>query len=81
MSKYRSFPKASTRKDSPIEQEIHIHAMAVRIWGNEADAAEWLNQPHPELNGAAPASLLDTKAGMQVVEALLAALEFGFPSR
>jgi putative toxin-antitoxin system antitoxin component (TIGR02293 family) len=79
MSKHRSFSKASARTDSRIKQKDHIHAIAVRIWGNEADASEWLNQPHSELNGAAPASLLDTEAGVQAVEELLGALEYGFP--
>jgi putative toxin-antitoxin system antitoxin component (TIGR02293 family) len=57
----------------------HVLAMAARVWGNEADAAEWLNGPHLELQGATPLSLLKTEAGGRAVEALLGALEFGFP--
>jgi putative toxin-antitoxin system antitoxin component (TIGR02293 family) len=57
----------------------HILGIAGRIWGNEKDATEWLNSPHPELDGAAPISLLRTEAGGRAIEALLAALEFGFP--
>lgn len=57
----------------------HILAIAARVWGNENDATEWLNSPHPELDGATPISLLRTEAGGRAVEALLAALEFGFP--
>jgi putative toxin-antitoxin system antitoxin component (TIGR02293 family) len=57
----------------------HILAVAESIWGNEADAAEWLNSPHPELRGATPYSLLKTEAGGRMVEALLGALEYGFP--
>ena len=57
----------------------HVLRLAERIWGNEGDAAEWLNSPHPELGGAPPFSLLKTEAGGRAVEALLAALEFGFP--
>jgi putative toxin-antitoxin system antitoxin component (TIGR02293 family) len=57
----------------------HILAVAESIWGNEADAAEWLNNPHPELRGATPYSLLKTEAGGRMVEALLGALEYGFP--
>jgi putative toxin-antitoxin system antitoxin component (TIGR02293 family) len=57
----------------------HILAVAESIWGNEADAAEWLNNPHPELRGATPYSLLKTEAGGRTVEALLGALEYGFP--
>jgi putative toxin-antitoxin system antitoxin component (TIGR02293 family) len=57
----------------------HILTVAERIWGNEKDATEWLNSPHPELQGVTPLSLLKTEAGGRAVEALLAALEFGFP--
>ena len=57
----------------------HILAVAESIWGNEADAAEWLNNPHPELLGATPYSLLKTEAGGRTVETLLGALEYGFP--
>jgi putative toxin-antitoxin system antitoxin component (TIGR02293 family) len=57
----------------------HILAVAESVWGNEVDAAEWLNNPHPELRGATPYSLLKTEAGGRTVEALLGALEYGFP--
>jgi putative toxin-antitoxin system antitoxin component (TIGR02293 family) len=56
-----------------------ILSIAERVWGNEADATQWLNSPHAELRGAAPLSLLKTESGGRAVEALLAALEFGFP--
>ncbi len=57
----------------------HVLTLAERVWGNEKDATEWLNNPHSELHGATPLSLLRTEAGGRAVEALLAALEFGFP--
>jgi putative toxin-antitoxin system antitoxin component (TIGR02293 family) len=57
----------------------HIFQFAQRIWGNERDAAAWLVSPHLELRGAAPYSLLRTEAGGRVVEALLGAIEYGFP--
>ena len=41
--------------------------------------AEWLEAPHFELGGVSPASLLGTEAGVRKVEAILAALEYGFP--
>jgi len=57
-----------------------IQRTAERVWSGEADATAWLNSPDPELRGATPLSLLKTKAGIRAVEALLAALEFGFPA-
>ena len=57
----------------------HVLTIAERVWGNESDATEWLNSPHPELQGATPLSMLRTEAGGRAIEALLGALEFGFP--
>jgi putative toxin-antitoxin system antitoxin component (TIGR02293 family) len=57
----------------------HVLSVAERVWGNEKDATAWLNNPHPELGGESPLSLLRTEAGGRAVEALLGALEFGFP--
>jgi putative toxin-antitoxin system antitoxin component (TIGR02293 family) len=57
----------------------HVLSFAERVWRDESGAIEWLNSPHPELQGATPYSLLKTEAGGRAVEALLAALEFGFP--
>jgi putative toxin-antitoxin system antitoxin component (TIGR02293 family) len=57
----------------------HVFEFAQRIWGNERDAAQWLSAPHLELDGASPYSMLRTEAGGRVVEALLGAIEYGFP--
>lgn len=57
----------------------HVFEFAQRIWGNERDAAAWLVSPHLELRGATPYSLLRTEGGGRVVEALLGAIEYGFP--
>ena len=57
----------------------HVFEFAQQVWGNERDAAEWLAAPHMELNGATPYSSIRTEAGGRLVEALLAAIEYGFP--
>lgn len=57
----------------------HILSFATRVWGDEAAATRWLNRPHLELQGATPISLLRTEAGGRAVEAVLGALEYGFP--
>lgn len=57
----------------------HILSFATQVWGDETAATGWLNRPHPELQGATPISLLRTEAGGRAVEAILGALEYGFP--
>lgn len=56
-----------------------VFAFAEKVWGNEKDAAEWMNRPHLELGGATPYSMLRTEAGGRAVENVLVALEYGFP--
>jgi putative toxin-antitoxin system antitoxin component (TIGR02293 family) len=71
-----------TAERRPASRAVRIdrlRAEAERIWGNKADAALWLNGPHLELEGATPESLLGMEAGLRIVEALMGALEFGFP--
>lgn len=58
----------------------HILAFATQVWGDEKAATSWLNRPHSELEGATPISLLRTEAGGRAVEAILGALEYGFPA-
>jgi putative toxin-antitoxin system antitoxin component (TIGR02293 family) len=57
----------------------HVLSFAERVWGNQADAIEWLTRSHMELRGATPFSQLRTEAGGRAVEWILAALEYGFP--
>jgi len=57
----------------------HVLSFAEQVWGNEADALEWLTNQHMELHGATPFSKLKTEAGGRAVEWILAALEYGFP--
>jgi putative toxin-antitoxin system antitoxin component (TIGR02293 family) len=57
----------------------HALDLAEAIWGEKEGAVQWLNAPHPELSGATPYSLLRTEAGGRAVEALLIALDHGFP--
>jgi putative toxin-antitoxin system antitoxin component (TIGR02293 family) len=80
MSQAKHPRKAGSLKTRQTAAQFdRILSVAQRVWGNEADATEWLNSPHPELQGATPFSLLKTEAGGRAVEALLGALEFGFP--
>jgi len=53
--------------------------LALRVWASEEDARMWLSSPHIELACKTPNSLLNSVEGTKAVEALLAALESGFP--
>ena len=51
------------------------HARAV--FDDEPDTVAWLSAPNDALAGESPLSLLDTDAGVRLVEAVLTRVEFG----
>ncbi len=67
------------RASQTAERLDRILSFAIHVWGDESSATRWLNRPHLELRGATPISLLETEAGGRAVEAILGALEYGFP--
>lgn len=54
-----------------------ILARAIEIFGSQEEAERWLDQPAPGLEQRRPLDLLATPAGVEMVETLLARLEYG----
>jgi putative toxin-antitoxin system antitoxin component (TIGR02293 family) len=52
-----------------------IYARAV--FDDEHDTVAWLSAPNDALSGESPLSLLDTDAGVRLVEEVLTRIEFG----
>jgi putative toxin-antitoxin system antitoxin component (TIGR02293 family) len=60
------------------ERVAAITAQAVRIFGTELDAREFLNRSHPVLNGRTPLDLAsEGNIGAEQVRTLLGRLEAG----
>ena len=57
---------------------VFEHAKAV-LEGDEGDrrAIDWFTTPNPALSGETPLSLLDTDAGVRLVDEVLTRIEFG----
>ena len=47
------------------------------VFDDAADARAWLSTPNPALSGEPPLALLDTDAGVRLVDDVLTRLEFG----
>lgn len=47
------------------------------VFDDDADARAWLSTPNPALSGEPPLALLDTDAGVRLVDDVLTRLEFG----
>lgn len=61
------------------ERLARLVALAEEVWGDAADAREWLNTPHPELDGKSPTEAAVTELGAQRAEYVLRALAHGLP--
>jgi len=86
---FRIIPEATfkRRRDllSPDESEkaerlARIFATAEYVWDSEADAREFLNAPHPLLDGRTPLDVSMTELGARRVEELLWKLFYGIPA-
>jgi len=56
-----------------------VFFQAENIWQDSHSALEWLAKPHPELDDEIPAILLKNPQGIERVQNLLGAIEYGFP--
>jgi len=54
-----------------------VLAMAIEVFGSQQDAEEWLQRPAMGLNNQRPIELLETPAGVELVEDFLTRLEYG----
>jgi putative toxin-antitoxin system antitoxin component (TIGR02293 family) len=52
-------------------------ARATQVFGEEADATDWLRSPNLALDGVAPLAFADTEPGAREVDDLLGRLEHG----
>jgi putative toxin-antitoxin system antitoxin component (TIGR02293 family) len=86
---YRIIPEATykRRRDklSPDESEkaerlARVFATAEYVWDSEEDARDFLNVPHPLLNGRTPLDVSMSELGARRVEELLWQLYYGLPA-
>jgi putative toxin-antitoxin system antitoxin component (TIGR02293 family) len=73
--------KAEGRLD-PAESDrvvrfARLMGQAVKVFGSEAAAREWLNTPQFGLGGAVPLDYAETEVGAREVENLLGRIEYG----
>jgi len=62
------------------ERLARIFATALYVWDDEDDAREFLNTPHPLLDGRSPLDVAMTELGARRVEELLWKLFYGLPA-
>ena len=68
------------RESERTERLARVIASAEFVWGNRTDAREWLNAPHPELEGKPPLEAALTELGARRVENVLDKILYGLPA-
>jgi putative toxin-antitoxin system antitoxin component (TIGR02293 family) len=61
------------------ERLARLFAYAQRVFGDVRDAREFMQRPHPELQGRRPVDAALTELGGRAVERILDALAYGLP--
>jgi len=71
--------KRTTRESDRLVLRAEIVGRAREALDGMDPAREWLSAPHSLLGGESPLEHMDTIAGMQEVETMLAQIEYGMP--
>lgn len=66
---------ATPRVKSELPSELY--ELAIEVFATEAEALEWLQRPHPILDGSTPLEIALTPTGAQRVKGVLAAIKYG----
>lgn len=71
--------RLSVEESERTERLARALAAAEQVWDDRAQAREWMNKPHRELDGRTPLETARTELGARRVETLLDKLYFGLP--
>lgn len=67
-------------ESAKTERLARVFAMAEMVWDSPDEAREFLNHPHPLLEGRTPLAVSRTELGARRVEELLGRLYYGIPA-
>jgi len=70
--------RLSAEEGTRLARLASVWAMALEVWGSEADARRFMFEPHPLLGGSTPVDVvLKSEFGRPVVEGILGRLQYG----
>jgi len=72
--------RLSPRESERTERIARLIAAAESVWEDRGLAREWLNAPHPGLDGEAPIRAALTELGARRAEAILDKILYGLPA-
>ncbi len=76
----RTNGRLSRQASERTERLARVMAHAEYVWDDLDLAREWMNKPHPELDGRTPLAAAATELGARSVEYILNCLFYGLPA-
>ena len=70
----------SRQASERTERLARVTAHAEYVWDDKELARQWMNKPHPELEGRTPVAAAATELGARSVEYILNCLFYGLPA-
>jgi putative toxin-antitoxin system antitoxin component (TIGR02293 family) len=77
LTNLKSADRLSPEQSDRVARIAGVTALAQRVFGDAADAREWLRTRNPALGNEAPLRMLRTGSGAQLVESVLTRIEHG----
>ena len=66
-----------TVKPIPFDVALELELFARDVFGSVESAREWMQKPHPILDGMTPSDFADNESRAQKVRGMLASLKHG----
>jgi putative toxin-antitoxin system antitoxin component (TIGR02293 family) len=76
----RTKGRLSRQASERTERLARVTAHAEYVWDDKELARQWMNKPHPELEGRTPVAAAATELGARYVEYILNCLFYGLPA-
>lgn len=76
-SRQQSGRRLNAEQSEKVLRIAHAYARAAEVFGDRGRGEAWMDREHPELDGQAPAELLDSEFGARRIEQLLGRIEHG----
>jgi putative toxin-antitoxin system antitoxin component (TIGR02293 family) len=77
-TKNKAEGRLSAEEGTRLARLASVWAMALEVWGNDADARRFMFDEHPLLHGRRPIDVvLESEFGRPVIEGILGRLQFG----
>lgn len=77
LTSLRNVATLSPDQSDRIARTAAVVALAQRVFGDASSARDWLTTPNPALEGEIPLRFLRTGSGADIVESVLARIEYG----